>query len=596
MIKRTTRLRWRRVFRRKQRQVEDIGFQAEETIERHLIKRLNRLVDVRRFVASWVMLLVLLCGALVWQFRLLNRTFQTTQPVPGGSLSEGMMGTFTNASPLYATTIADNTVSRLVFAGLLTYDNQNQLTGDLAASWSVDEANTTYTVKLKPNLTWQDGQPLTADDVVYTFQAAQNPDARSPLFRSWNGIQIKALDAWTVQFTLKTPFAPFLHSLTTGIVPKHILKNTPMTELRSSQFNTTKPVGAGPFSWDSVELANSGKQDGEQRIGLKPFANYHAGKPKLDGFSVRTYVSRDRLIEDFKSGTVNTLVGFDRIPDEISNRSGVQTYSSTLSAETMAFFRTDSDRLADSKVRTALARAINIPELLKKLDYPAVVADEPLLRGQLGYDPALKQQTFNTAEAAKLLDEAGWKPSAAPSGVRAKDGVELSVQLVAQSTPDFTALTSELQRAWSSLGVNTQVSLVDEAELQTTIRDRNYDVLLYGISVGADPDVYAYWHSTQFDLRSATRLNFSNYKSSTADKSLEAGRSRGDPALRAAKYRPFLQAWRTDVPGLALYQPRFLYITNLPVFGLNEGTINTGADRLNNVQDWMVRQELRPNA
>ena len=602
MIKRTTRLRWRRVFRRKQRQVEDMGVQAEESLEKHVIKRLNRLIDVRRFVTSWVLLFVFLSGALVWQFRVLDHTFQTLQPVAGGIYSEGMVGSFSNANPLFATSLADATVSHLVFAGLLTYDKHNVLTGDLAKSWSVDPQNTVYKVALKPNLTWHDGQPLTAEDVVYTFQSAQNPDAKSSLFRSWKGVKIEALDATTVQFTLPAPFAPFPHSLTTGIVPKHLLKDTAPSELRSSQFNTVKPVGAGPFEWSNVELVNSGKQDGEQRVGLKPFDKYHAGKPKLDGFVVRTYTQKDRLIEDFQAKVVSAMVGQDEVPETKSagNKSsepapGVQAYNLTLAAETMAFFRTDSDLLKDVKVRQALVRSVNIPTVISALGYPATVADSPLLHGQMGYDPGLKQLGYSAEESAKLFDEAGWKRAAA-TDTRANATQPLTLQLVAQSTPELTRVSAELQKQWSAVGVDVKVSLVDDIELQNTIRDRAYDILLYGITIGADPDVFAYWHSTQADIRSASRLNFSDYKSSTADKALEAARSRVDPALRAAKYKPFLQAWRNDAPALALYQPRSLYITNVPLFGLDRNDINTGVDRLNNVQNWMVQQALRPSS
>ncbi len=572
-----------------------MGIQAEERIERDFIKRLNRLIDVRRFVASWVLLFVFLCGALVWQFRILDHTFQSLQPTPGGAYSEGMLGSFTNANPLFASTVADSTVSRLVFAGLLTYDSRNMLTGDLAESWTVNEQNTTYKVVLKPNLTWHDGQPLTSRDVAFTFHTAQNPDVKSPLFRSWNGVKIETLDDQTVQFTLPAPFAPFLHSLTTGIIPEHVLKDTATTELRSSQFNTTQPIGAGPFEWSDVELVNSGKQDGEQRVGLKPFPQYHAGKPKLDGFVIRTYVSQDRLVEDFKAKVVNALVGFDQIPEALEDRDDIQTYSSTLTAETMSFFKTDSELLKDVKVRQALARSVDIKTVLSALGYPATVADSPLLHGQVGYDPALKQQGFDQAEAVRLLDEAGWKQSTSGE-TRQKDGKPLTLQMVAQSTPDLARVSAELQKAWRAVGVEVNVSLLEDVVLQDTIRDRSYDVLLYGISVGADPDVFAYWHSTQFDVRSASRLNFSNYKSAAADKALEAARSRSDASLRAAKYKPFLQAWRTDVPALALYQPRSLYITNIPVFGMQLDTVNSGVDRLNTVQNWMVRQSLQPNS
>lgn len=594
MMARMTRLRWRRVFRRKQRQVEDIGAQAEETLERHFIKRLSRLVDVRRFVTTWIALFVFLAGALVWQLRALDNTFQSLQPVAGGAYVEGMVGDFTNANPLYASSLADTTVSRLIFAGLLTYDAHNNLTGDLAESWSVDEDNTTYTVVLKPQLVWQDGQPVTANDVAFTFQTAQNPDARSPLFSSWNGIRIKVIDDRTVQFVLPAPFAPFLHSLTTGIIPQHILGHTDMSELRSSQFNTTQPVGAGPFAWGSVELVHGGGSRGEQRIGLKPFSRYHAGKPYLDSFIVRTYTEEKELLADFKDKTVNALVGFDEIPDELSQDKDILTYDATLTAEVMAFFKTNSSLLKDVAIRQALVRSVRVSDVVAALGYPVTIADSPLLRGQLGYTHSARQLTFDKKAANKLLDQAGWRQKTSGS-IRTHDKKQLSLRLVAQSTPDSTRISAALQKSWREVGVDVQVALLGETELQNAIRDRSYDILLYGVSVGADPDVFAYWHSTQADLRSRSRLNFSNYKSDVADEALAAGRSRLGSTLRAAKYKSFLEAWQQDAPALALYQPRSLYITNTPVFGIDRTIINTAADQLANVQHWMVRQEPRPN-
>jgi peptide/nickel transport system substrate-binding protein len=121
------------------------------------------------------------------------------------------------------------------------------------------------------------------------------------------------------------------------------------------------------------------------------------------------------------------------------------------------------------------------------------------------------------------------------------------------------------------------------------LASHRYDALLHGITIGTDPDVFAYWHSSQFDVRSANRYNFSEYKSDAADNALQAGRSRVDPALRAIKYQPFLDAWQKDAPALGLYQPRYLYLTRGEVFGLKEHAVNTGVDRLANVDDWMIR-------
>ena len=128
------------------------------------------------------------------------------------------------------------------------------------------------------------------------------------------------------------------------------------------------------------------------------------------------------------------------------------------------------------------------------------------------------------------------------------------------------------------------------SELQSIIAVHGYDALLYGIEIGSDPDVYPYWASSQADVRSPTRLNFSEYKSPVADSALEAGRTRTDPAIRAIKYKPFLQAWHDDAPAIALYQPRFLYLTRGQIYGFEPTIMNKDINRYANVNNWMIRE------
>src|SRR3989344_2185720 len=174
MIDPAKKLRVRRKFKRHLRQAEDIGAQTEEHIEKHFFKRLVRLFDVRRFVIGWIAFLVILAIGVTLQLRALGGYYQELKPAAGGVYSEGMIGSFTNASPLYATGLVDTTVSRLVFAGLLKYDSNDQLIGDLAETWKTEEDGKVYTVTLRPGLKWQDGKPLTAEDVVFTFSTIQN--------------------------------------------------------------------------------------------------------------------------------------------------------------------------------------------------------------------------------------------------------------------------------------------------------------------------------------------------------------------------------------------------------------------------------------
>jgi peptide/nickel transport system substrate-binding protein len=583
-------LRFKRRLKRSQRQVEDLGVQAEAGLEQHFFKRLGKLGQVWHFITLWLLLVVILIGCVVVQLEGLSNYYQTTRPVVGGTYTEGVLGTFTNANPLYATSEVDATVSHLIFASLFTYNDRNELVGDLASNWSVDDKGTTYTVHLRPNLTWQDGQPLTADDVVFTYQAIQNPDAQSPLNSSWAGISVAKVNAYTITFTLPNPLSSFPYTLTNGIVPKHVLGDKPVTELRSANFNTVQPVGAGPFSWGLLQVSNSDPTTAQIQIALKPFAAYHGGAPKLDSFVVHAFADESQLLSAFRSRSVNAMVGVDSLPADIAKDTSVQQYTFLRTAEEMVFFNTSSGVLSDAKVRHALVQGASVPAILKQLGYATKAVNEPLLTGQLGYNPAYAQAAYNQSQAMAALEQDGW--TIGKNGILTKGNTPLSFTLSAPDTSEARLVTRVLQAQWRALGVDAKVQLQSPQDFQNTLGSAGpspqYDALLYGVTVGVDPDVFVYWDSSQTDPRS-NRLNFSDYKSTTADTALEAGRTRLDPSLRAIKYKPFLQAWQADAPALGLYQPRLLYVTHEKVYGLNEHFVNSDTDRFDNVQNWMVR-------
>jgi peptide/nickel transport system substrate-binding protein len=581
------RLRFRRRLRKSQRQVEEFGSYAEQNLEQHFFRRFGHLLDVKRFVLSWVLLIIVLgAGVIIQNFNLSNY-YQTLQPVPGGIYNEGILGTFTNANPLYATSDVDMAVSRLLFASLLTYNDHNQLVGDLASGYTVDSVGRTYTVHLRPHLTWQDGQPLTSADVVFTYQLIQNPDAQSPLQSSWQGITVSAPDPQTVVFQLPDPLASFPESLTNGIVPKHLLDTTPPADLRSADFNTVHPVGAGPFAWQAIQVAGNDPGDAEEQIALVPFANYQGGQPKLQEFIVHAFADQNQLVQAFVAGQLNGVEGLDNIPSSIATMSSLQVHNLILSAATMVFFKTSAGVLADQQVRQALVQATDTQRIIGGLGYPTLAVREPLLIGQLAYDPTLTQASFSLVAARHLLDADGWLTG--KDGIRDKAGQPLSFTLTAADTPEYRYVTSLLRGEWQQLGVKLNVQLLSASDFQTALDNHSYDAVLYGISIGTDPDVFVYWDSSQADVRSSY-LNLSEWKNPDADNALEAGRTRLDPALRVIKYKPFLQAWQQDAPALGLYQPRLLYLTNGNVAGLADQNINTAADRFDNVQNWEIRE------
>lgn len=589
MINRTTKLRWRRRWRQRKNQVEQLSLQTEDNIERHVFKRFERLMEVRRFVFSWVVLCLFLLGGVLFQTSALNGYYKSNVPAPGGVFTEGIIGSFTNANPVYATGPIDSAVSKLIFAGLLKYDSSNKLVGDLAENWQVDPSERIYTVTLRPNLQWQDGAPLTAKDVVFTYQTIQNPDAKSPLLSSWQGITVTAKDDRTVIFTLPSVLSSFQYGLTTGIIPEHLLSEIPPAQMRATQFNTSAPVGAGPFKWSAIEVTNQEKTQ-QGRIGLLPNERYHDGQPALQRYIIRYFTDQKQMIESFEKKELTAMSGLDSVPDALNKDSSVEQYSIPVTAQVMVFFKTSHEFLSDTKVRQALVQAVDRNTLVTNIGYPVVASNEPFLPGHPGYDKGITQLPYNQSTAAALLDQAGW--TIGKDGIREKNGKQLSFTLYSQSTSEYAYVTQKLQVDWKKVGVHVDVLLQPDNELQTTVTGHNYDALLYGISLGTDPDVYAYWGSTQADERAANRVNFSEYKSTAADRALEAGRTRTDQTLRAIKYRPFLETWRNDAPALALYQPRYLYISRGTIHGFDPHAVNTASDRYANVADWKIHETL----
>jgi len=295
------------------------------------------------------------------------------------------------------------------------------------------------------------------------------------------------------------------------------------------------------------------------------------------------------LIRSFDNQELNAMVGLSSVPELENIDTPMKQYNIPLTGQVLIFFKTSQEILSDVKVRQALVKASDTNAIIRGLDHPVIASRSPLLSSHVGYDKNIVQFPTNVDEANALLDSAGWVRR--EDGLRYKDNRSLNFSLFAQNTTEYTYVTQALQKQWRTVGVDVQVSWQPDTELQNTVARHDYDSLLYGISLGVDPDVFPYWHSSQADPLAANRLNLSEYKSTTADKSLEAGRTRADSALRAIKYRPFLEAWRNDAPGLALYQPRFLYIARAPLAGFEPRMLNNATDRFENVENWMIRQE-----
>lgn len=562
----------------------------EKGLDQYIFDKAFKFGSSLKFILTFSSLFLLIIIGLIIQNFYLSGYYQKLEPVPGGIYNEGILGTFTTANPIFATSDIDTSVSKLIFSGLFKYNSNNQLVGDLASSYSVNSRGDQYTVILKPHLTWQDGVPLTARDVQFTFQTIQDPNSQSPLFSSWQGITISIVGNNKIIFKLPDPLASFPEELTTGILPYHILKSVPASNIRSSLFNTSDPVGSGPFSWQSIAVNGNSPLTAEEQITLKPFSKYVWGKPKLAAFIVNAYADSKELLNSFNSGSLNSIEGLSQIPNKFKNQKSVIIHNLILTAGVYSFFKTTSGVLADKQVRLALVQGANVPAIIQKLGYPTRAVVEPLLQGQLGYNPIYSEPAYDIKAAQVTLTNDGW--ILAKNGYRYKNNQLLSFNLTLLNNPEYQKVANQLQYQWKQLGVQVNLQVLDQLDMSSVLLSHQYDALLYGIEIGVDPDVFVYWDSQQASIQSQTRLNFSEYSNPTADESLEEGRTRLNPALRTIKYQGFLSAWQSDLPALGLYQPRDLYITRGQLYNLNKNIINTTSGRLDNVANWEINQAL----
>jgi peptide/nickel transport system substrate-binding protein len=589
LIDRRTKLKARRIFRKQKRKAEEVGEHADQNINKLFFRRFDRLQAVRRFVAVWTVLVLMLGLGALWQVRALDKFYLESTPVAGGVYREGIIGTFTNSNPMFATSSVDTSVSKLIYSGLFKVSPRGDILGDLATSIDVDERGSVYTVKLKDNIYWQDGEKFNAEDVVYTYKTIQNPATKSPLRSSWSGVRVTSPDENTVVFTLPNPFSSFPYALTNGIVPEHILGDLDLEDLRSSKFNTVSPVGTGQFKQSALEVSGADKENRQERIALSKNDGYYGEKPGPNSIVIRSYIDEEKMIKDFDDKIIQSMVGLTSVSDSLKEQEFVDLQESTLTSSVMVFLNNSNAILKDKKIRQALVQSTNTQDIRQGLGYDTVSVDSPFLKNQFAYNPEIVQLSYDPAKAEAILDEVGWVKG--EDGIRYKDDKKLSLRLVSQSLSEYAAITQKLQEEWGKVGVHVDAVLQPEEEIQSSALIRHdYDVLLYGISIGYDPDVFAYWHSSQSDPNSSN-LNLSEYVNEISDIALEAGRTRIDESLRKVKYAPFLSQWKEDAPAIALYQPRFVMVTRGVFEGFSSEFMSSATDRYWSISDWKIRND-----
>ena len=549
-----------------------------------IVKRLGNVKLVRREITRWLVLVGVIIAALGLQLIWGQNNFVALSQSGGGSYVEGSLGPVETLNPLFASSSAEASVGRLVFSSLYNYDETGSLHRDAAQGMSVDPDGKTYTVTLRDNMKWHDGTPLTAKDVVFTVNLMKNPATRSPLRVNWLDVAARAIDDKTVQFTLPVTYAAFPHALTFPIMPEHLLASVSPGALRESPFSSA-PIGSGPFKFKLLQSADAIRN--LKAVHLTANDDYYGGRPKLNRIEIQAYTKEGDILQALKNGEIAGATDIS-ITSAGSIPKAYTVTPQPLQSGVYLLFNNTNPVLSDLKVRKALQVATDAKKIRETLGKGLLPLDSPFLEGQLTGSDVPHAPVPSMSAAAVLLDEAGWKRD---GDVRKKDGRPLTIKITTKKDGEYEKVLDLVAKDWAQIGVVVEKQVIDTGNVassfvQSTLQPRNYDVLLYELAIGADPDVYAYWHSSQMGQ---TGYNFANYSNKLGDTTLASARGRLEPGLRNAKYKLFAKQWIDDAASIGLYQPVIEYVSSKNTRTVSDSSqLVTAADRYANVLDWTV--------
>ena len=542
----------------------------------------------------FIVILIILIISGVSLLLKINSHFTTRVPAHGGSLTEGVVGSPRFINPLLELSDADRDLTYLVYSGLMRATASGDLIPDLAESYTISTDGLTYTFKIRDDARFQDGQKITADDVQYTVQMAQDVNLRSPKRNNWVGVDVQKINDTEIAFKLNQPYSPFLENTTLGILPKHIWSNATADEFPFSSYNTA-PVGSGPYEISNIKRNGSGIPVNYE---LKAFSKYTLGEPFITTLNFNFYESENALSSAYSSGAIDSTSSL--LPqdlDTLKNKTGDTAEKISLPRIFGVFFNQNQNKIfLNKEVRQALNMTVDKDRIISEaLDGYGQKIDGPLPNGVLPGQTE-STSTYNRDSAIKqaqaILTKAGWKFVDADKvwekKISKKETQKLSFSISTSDATDLKQVADILKEDWTLLGAQVDIQTFDPSDLnQSVIGQRKYDALLFGEIINRSLDLFAFWHSSQ----RITGYNVAMYTNSKADKLLEDARQISDKNTRLKKYSQFETEIANDIPAIFIYSPEFIYILPSKIQGFESGLINNRSERFEGIYNWYIETD-----
>jgi peptide/nickel transport system substrate-binding protein len=478
-------------------------------------------------------------------------TGDKNEPKIGGKMVYAATGDPVNFNPILQSDTTSGWVVSRVFSSLVKIDEKLNVEADLATEWSSTPDGLQWTFKLRSDVKFHDGKPLTAEDVAYTYNAIKDKGYSGPRTAEFASVaKVEVVDPATVKFILNEPYSPLLTSLTYGILPKHLYADKPVADMKDNPANR-KPIGSGP--WRFGEWATG------QYVALTRNDDYYGKGPFLPDVRMKFVQDTNVAVAQLEAGEVDNLAlpakEVKRVTASQAANYNFYKYQD-LSFEYLGFNMT-KEGLKDPAVRHAFAYAIDREKIVSDiLEGEAVVMDAPIPPASWAYEPNVTKYRFDAKKATDELEKAGYKKGA--DGIYAKDGKRLSYTLLTNSgntTRESMALM--IQKSLKDVGVEIKTEFIEwSVFLEKYLWVGNFDMMISGFSLGVDPDQYDLFHSSQAKKNDKGRFvgfNRSQFNNPQIDKLLEDGRKEGDKEKRKAIYSQYQKLYAEEIPWLILF-------------------------------------------
>ncbi len=484
------------------------------------------------------------------------------------------IGDATYLNPLLASDSASGDINGHLFNGLVKYDKDIKLTGDLAERWTISADGLVITFFLRTNVLWHDGTPFTAEDVKFTYEKLIDPGVKTPYGSDYLLVKnLTVIDPYTLRVTYREPFAPALESWGMGIIPKHIFAKG---DFNSNPANRA-PIGTGPYRFKEWKT--------DEKIVLEANPRYFEGAPYIKRYVYRIIPDQAVQFLELRQQTVDEM---GLTPDQWGAYPEFflryQKFRYPAFMYSYLGFNLTNPLFKEKKFRQAIAHGVNKKEIIDSvLLGMGTSATGPFPPKSWAYNPAVKDYEHDPRKARALLAELGWQTG--KDGLLYKDGKPLEFTIITNQGNKLRSLAAEIiQSQLRQVGMKVNIRIIEWSSfVHQFIDKRDFEAVILGWNLSRDPDQYSIWHSSQ---KGEGKYNFVSYANPEVDRLLEKGRRTFDQTERQLIYQRVHEIIADDLPYLFLYNPESLPVIHKRFHGPEVAPLGLGW----NFYKWWVPQ------